>query len=187
MTDNNNNRIVGFMRNNPKPFKIARLMAKASKYYNIDLVYFSPHEVDIENELINAKFLVDNKWIEQKITVPPFIDGSPYSLKHKKVIDFLRSRTIFSGHKLGSKEEVYKRIIKDGEFSNLIIPSGNYSTFNELHNFLETYQHIIIKPKHGLRGRNIYSLEKNDEEYILSYQQTKQKLTIMELEEFYST
>lgn len=179
------NRVIGFMRNSRIPFKLTRLLAKACKYYDIDVVYFTPKDVDIEHEIIHAKFLIQNKWVEREITVPPFIDCSPYSFKYKEVIRFLEKRSILSSYKLGSKDHVYKKILKDGEFAYLVIPTADYSSFYDFYHFLQKHEHIVIKPKNGLRGNSVYSLAMKENNYTLSYQQTESILSFEQLETFF--
>lgn len=182
----NNNPVVGFMRGSRKPVKIARLLAKTSKYNGIDLAYFHALDVDVEQKVIHAKFLEENRWVERVIDVPPFIDILPYSFKHKKVVRFLKENSVLSSDRLGTKDDVYEKLLDDGEFSHLIIPTRNCSNFDELHNFLTEHRHIVIKPREGLRGHDVYSLMINNSGYKLSYQQTESILSLEELKKFYT-
>lgn len=180
------NPVIGFMRGSRKPVKIARLLAKTSKYYGIDIAYFHAGDVDIEKKTIHAKFLEENTWVEREIGVPPFIDILPYSFGHKKVVKFLKENSLLSSDKLGTKDFVYKKILEDGKFAHLIIPTKTIGNFNDFYHFLMKHHQIVIKPKKGLRGRDIYSLSVNDNSFTLKYQQSEQLLTFTELKEFYS-
>lgn len=178
-------RVIGFMRNSRIPFKLARLLAKACKYYDIDVVYFTPRDVDIEQEIIHAKYLINNKWVKREILVPPFIDCSPYSFKYKEVINFLDEKSILSSYKLGSKKEVYNKLQQDGEFNHLIIPTTDYANFEDFYNFLTDHKKIVMKPQYGLRGNNIYSLSCKNHTYQLTYQRSESSLSLNELETFF--
>lgn len=177
--------IIGFMRNNPKPFEMVRLLAKTSKYNDIDLVYFSPRDVDIEREVISAKFLMNNRWVEKEIPVPKFIDASPYSFKYKKVIRFLEKNSTLSTGPIGSKEMIYNKVWEDGEFSHLLIPTGEHSNFEDFLSFINEHGSIVVKPKDGLRGRRIHKVQKQRNKFLVSYQQEEKKMKRKELEALY--
>lgn len=178
--------IVGFMRNNPRPFGFVRILAKTSKYNNIDLVYFSPRDVDIEKEKINGKFLINNKWVPKEISVPTFVDASPYSFKHKKVIDFLKRNSTISTDSIGSKDETYDKLREDGEFSHLLIPTGEHIHFNDFLDFINKHKKVVVKPRDGLRGRNISMITKKWNKYKVSYQREERTINKKELEKLYN-
>lgn len=177
--------IVGFMRNNPKPFEMVRLLAKTSKYNDIDLVYFSPRDVDVKRKMIKAKFLINNKWVEKEISVPQFIDASPYSFKHKRIIRFLDEHSTLSTGPIGSKDLIYNKVREDGEFAHLLIPTGEHSNFEDFLNFINNHGSIVVKPTDGLRGRNIHKVTKHRNKFLVSYQQEEKKVRRKELEALY--
>ncbi|QKY70426.1 YheC/YheD family protein [Lentibacillus sp. CBA3610] len=168
--------VIGYMRVNKKPMKMARLLAKVSKYNNIELIYFSPTDIDLNREVIHGKRLVNNKWITEQMSVPKYIDISPYCFKHKKEIQFLKQHsTLSSSGKLGTKTFVNKKILDDGHFSDLIIPTNEFTCFDNFYSFLKQYKEIIIKPKNGVKGKNIYMLKQEKNNYILSYNHKNRK------------
>lgn len=178
--------IIGFMRNGRKPFRYVRLLAKTCKYNDIDLMYFSPRDVDIENNSIKGQFLIENKWMTKNVPVPAFIDTTPYSFKNSKVIEFLKENSKLSTDKIGSKDEIYNKIREDGEFTNLLIPTGNNENFSEFKDFLQKYGTIIVKPKSGLRGHNIYMVKQlRRKKFIISYKQNEDKVSSKDLQAFY--
>ncbi|WP_236939119.1 YheC/YheD family protein [Evansella clarkii] len=174
------------MRNKKNPKKFTKLVAKATKYYGIDLIYFSPIDVDIKKEVINGKKLVDGKWESIQVPPPPFIDFSSYCFKHKEIVSFLKKYSILSTGRLGSKDVVYEKLFKDGEFSHIIIPTLRTENFNEFHNFLENYGEIILKPINGQRGEGIYKLSFYNNHYTLNYNQDEKTLSKEELHSFFS-
>src|SRR5699024_8102843 len=178
--------IVGFMRNNPKPFGFVRLLAKTSKYNDIDLVYFCPRDIDIKRKKVNGKFLIENKWVSKEIDIPSFIDASPYSFKYKKVIRFLKENTIISTDSIGSKDETYVKLEEDGDFSHLLIPTGKHVHFNDFLDFINKHDKVVVKPRDGLRGRGISMIEKKWNKYKVSYQRDEQTVNKTELEKLYN-
>ncbi|WP_010531638.1 YheC/YheD family protein [Lentibacillus jeotgali] len=177
--------IVGYMRNIKKPQKFVRLVAKATKYNGIDLVYFTANDVDMERGVINGLMLIENKWVRKEAPVPEFIDINVYCFKHKKVMNFLRARSTLSSGRFAPKDIVNKRVLEDGVFAHLVIPSESITDFKTFHNFLKKHETIIIKPKLGHRGEGIYMLSKNKSDYILTYENQDTKLNKRKLKQFF--
>ncbi|MEC5423489.1 YheC/YheD family protein [Virgibacillus sp. C22-A2] len=177
--------LVGFMRNYRKPLKLARLVAKMSKCNNVDLVYFTAADIDINRKKINGKILVNDKWITKEVGIPAFIDISALCFKYKEEVQFLRENSILSTERLPSKYKVDKKIKRDGEFSHLIIPSGTFTNFNDFHEFLEHHVQIVLKPKNGQKGEGIYMLSKNESDYTLSYKNDETQISKEVLENFF--
>lgn len=177
--------IVGFMRNIKKPQEFVRLVAKTTKYNDIDLVYFTANDVDMERELINGLILINNKWVRKAVPIPPFIDINVYCFKYKKVVNYLRSKSTLSSAKFGPKNVVYEKVKKDGEFAHLIIPTEKFTKFNSFHKFLKEHGKIIIKPKVGQKGEGIYLLSKKKRHYWLTYNNQTKKLSKYKLKGFF--
>ncbi|GAB3058634.1 YheC/YheD family protein [Virgibacillus ainsalahensis] len=177
-------KMIGFMRNARIPMKVARLLAKTSKYNGIDLVYINPSDVDMERKIINGRILEENKWVYREVPIPPFIDISTYSFKYKEVVNFLRENSVLSNEKIGSKTQVSRKIKDEGSFANLIIPSLTYTGFDKLEQFLIKHQQIVMKPQNGLRGNNIYMLTLEEDGYLLSYNKNEEKISRDALQAF---
>lgn len=180
------NMMIGFMRNGRKPFRFVRLLAKTCAYNDIDLVYFSPRNVDIEKKTVKGQVLIKNKWMTKEVPIPPFIDTTPYCFKNEKVTEFLRKNSTLSTDSIGTKDEIYNKIKEDGEFAHLLIPTGEYSNFEEFLNFINTHKTIVIKPKAGLRGHNIYMVKQlRRNKFLISYQQSEEKMNKEKLKQLY--
>lgn len=174
------------MRNGRKPFRFVKLLAKTCAYNDLELAYFSPRDVDIKNKTVKGQFLIENKWMTKEISIPPFIDTTPYCFKNKDVTKFLQEHSTLSTANIGSKDEIYRSIREDGEFAHLLIPEGEYNNFNEFISFVDEYDKIIVKPKSDLRGHNIFMITKlRRNKYLISYQQTEKKISKKDLEELF--
>ncbi|WP_169792887.1 YheC/YheD family protein [Lentibacillus amyloliquefaciens] len=173
------------MRNIKKPQKFVRLVAKATKYNKIDLVYFTANDVDVEQEIINGLMLIENKWVRKEVPIPEFIDINVYCFKHKKVMNFLRTRSTLSSGKFAPKDVVNKKVLEDGEFAHLIIPTESIIDFKTFYSFLKKHGTIIIKPKLGQRGEGIYMLSQTKRHYILTYENQDIKLNKRKLKHFF--
>ncbi|MFD1020154.1 YheC/YheD family protein [Thalassobacillus hwangdonensis] len=174
---------ICFMRIFKKPMKFAKLLAKSSKFHGIELVYAHPEDVDMETETIHGKVLVDDRWIDKEIPIPPYIDLNTYCFRYKEVIKFLNERSYISCNgSFGGKEKVYTMLKNDGEFADLLIPSKRTSTFDVFIDYLKKHEAVILKPRHGQKGRGIYKVEKGEANFYLSFENEEKKCTEEELQ-----
>lgn len=161
---------IGFMRGYRRPNKFVRVLAKACGYYNIELVYFNPHDVNIDEGIIQGKILKNNRWTTVDMNVPAYIDITPYVFKHRNVIKFLKSKSTLSlNRRLKSKDEIYDKILEDGKFSNLIIPYSSYTDYKDIKSFSKQHEAFILKPQNGLRGNKIFKVSRVGRKFRVSY------------------
>lgn len=185
-----NGMIVGFMRNFINPTYIAKMTAKISKYHGIDLIYIRPWDVNMNNNTVTGKMFIDNTWKKVEINLPPFIDVSPYCFKpkYRKTMDYLRSNTFLSDdntNRIG-KEKLQNMLIEDDRFKHLVIPTLRVqNNFNDIEDFLNKYSSVVMKPIGGERGKGIYILRKEKDNYILGYQKQENKLSYEEMVYFF--
>ncbi|MFD1385913.1 YheC/YheD family protein [Oceanobacillus oncorhynchi subsp. oncorhynchi] len=169
---------VGIMTNFKKPTELAAMIALISKSYGIDIIYMTPKDVNIEEQKIDGKVMVDNKWVDKKTDIPSFIDASVYCFKEEnnEVMDYLRKTTFLSDTRENriSKEKLQKVLKDDEKFAHLIIPTHKLDTFNELYLNLIAYNKVVIKPENGIKGKGIYSVEKvGDDTFKIGYKRNK--------------
>jgi hypothetical protein len=162
-----------------------KLLAKTCQYYDIEVIYFNAHDVDLNKEKINGKILVDNKWKTVEMDVPPFIDLNPYVFKHKKVIKFLRKNSTLSINKpTKSKFKIFNKIMEDGRFSDLIIPYENCTDYESVKNFSKKHKQFILKPNNGLRGKNVYKITRHGRKYVVQYLNETEEKTPRQFKQF---
>lgn len=173
------------MRNYKKPQKFVRVLAKASSYYNIELVYCHPLDVDKENHIIHGQTLYKNKWIKKDIKVPQYIDINSYCYKYKDIMNYLNEFSILSSaRKFGSKEKVYSKLIQDGEFRYMIPESFVVEDLSDIKNFFDKNPNIILKPIKGQKGSGIYAIKKLANQYKLYHDNRMEVLNNNELYQF---
>ncbi|WP_085506194.1 YheC/YheD family protein [Thalassobacillus devorans] len=176
---------ICYMRIFKKPPKFARLLSKTSKYYNIEIVYAHPEDVNIEQEVIHGQVLVDNEWVEKDVPIPPYIDLNTYCYRYKEEMKFLKERSHLSTNGMyGGKEKVYRLLEEDGEFADLLIPSRRAGSFEEFAPFIHEHQSIILKPRNGHKGQGIYLIEKVGQDYIWYHGNEEKTMSVGELKTF---
>ncbi|WP_080872498.1 YheC/YheD family protein [Oceanobacillus timonensis] len=181
---------IGMMANFNKPTELAKMTALISKSYGIELIYMRPKDINIEEQKVYGKVLVNNEWIEKKTDIPPFIDVVPYCFKkeNKKIMDFLRNKTFLSDNRRNvvTKEMLQNTLNNDNYFSHLMIPTHKMKTFKEMYRYLDEYNKIVLKPGKGLRGKGIYIIEKKDKNlFLIGFQKNKWDVDLNNLEAFY--
>src|SRR5699024_6298150 len=121
--------------------------------------------------------------------IPPFIDIAPYCFKkeNKAITDYLKRNTFLSDNQYGllSKRALQEQLLKDPEFSHLVIPTHKVNSFEDMQYHLEKYSKVVLKPLGGLQGKGIYVLEKIENGYLLGHKFRGDQLNEDELEEFF--
>lgn len=181
--------IVGLMRNFIKPTEMARLIAMLCKYHGMDLIYLRPRDVNMDNNSVRGKMLIDNKWITVETDIPKFIDISPYCFKAKNrhIMRYLRSKTQLSDDRTNrlSKVNLQIKLNEDKRFEHLVIPTISADKFENIEDSLKKYSTIVMKPIGGERGKGVYILKKENKSFVLGYQKKEQELTKDELKDFF--
>src|SRR5699024_2967614 len=179
---------VGFSRKNSKPLKAAKIIAITSKQQGIDIVYFTPKDVDMEREKINGKILLHNQWTNIEVLIPKFIDVNPYLfLSNSKVMDFLNKKTILSPNQFGiiAKDKLQETLLSSNKIKHLAIPTDEIHRYGDILKLLERHVNVVIKPIKGLGGKNVYILKRYKDGYTLGTQKSEENLTNEQLKEFY--
>ncbi|CEI80832.1 Endospore coat-associated protein YheD [Oceanobacillus oncorhynchi] len=180
---------VGLLRPFIQPTFMSKFTSLVAKAKGIDIIYFRIRDIDQENHKINGKILIDDEWVNIVTNIPKVIDVSAFTLKHKEEIEYLNKRSILTenGKKRMTKATLQTRLYEDEHFKKYIIPSEDCSSFSVVEEFLNLYHTVIIKPVSGQKGQGIYKVSKqNENQYELSYQQSKRMVSHQELNEFFT-
>ncbi|MFD1064434.1 YheC/YheD family protein [Oceanobacillus locisalsi] len=174
---------ICYMRVFKKPPKYVKLLAKAAKYYNIDLIYSHPKDVDVGNEVINGLILQNNVWRQVELPAPPYIDLNSYCYKYKDVITFLKKKsTLLNPKGFGTKQKVYNTLMEDGEFAKYLPDTIQVTDFDDFLKFIKKYDKAILKPRSGHKGNGVYLIHKiDDKSYRLSFKNEEKVLPAEEL------
>jgi len=166
--------LVGYMRNNRHPQKLAKLTALICSHYDIELIYIRPRDVDMNNNTVTGKILVGEEWKVVKRDLPSLIDISQYLFKqkNKEVINYLRNNSIltFDRNIPLSKAKLQSELSKDKNFDYLVIPTQKLKTLDDLIDYLDKYDAVVLKPIIGQKGKGVYILNKiSDNQYKIGY------------------
>ncbi|WP_077601535.1 YheC/YheD family protein [Oceanobacillus sojae] len=177
---------ICYMRNFKNPPEYVKLLAKAAKYYNIEVIYSHPKNVDITKEIINGYTLHHNKWREIEIPVPAYIDLNSYCYKYKNVAAFLKKKsTLLNTKGFGTKLKLYNTLIEDGTFAKYIPDTIQISDFDSLIQFIQKHHQAILKPRVGHKGIGVYLINKIDvDSYQLFVNNSEKTLSAEELKAY---
>ncbi|MFD1416296.1 YheC/YheD family protein [Oceanobacillus jeddahense] len=168
---------ICYMRNFTKPPEYVKLLAKAAKYYQIEVIYSHPKNVDVDKEVINGFTLHDNKWREIEIPVPAYIDLNSYCYKYKNVAAFLKKKsTLLNLKGFGSKLKLYNTLIEDGTFAKYVPDTVQITDFDSFMQFIQKHQRAILKPKVGHKGIGVYLVHQIGEDSYQLYVNNSEKM-----------
>ncbi|MBT2601442.1 YheC/YheD family protein [Oceanobacillus sp. ISL-74] len=180
--------IVGVMREYKNPDHMVKLIALIGKAKGIEIVFIHPSEVDIENNRVSGRILVDDRWFRTSMRVPKVIDISAFCMKYTEVVKFLRRKAILTenGKKRLTKEKLQKELKRDEDFEKHLIPTINLEFISPLTGFLSLYGKVVVKPVYSQRGTGVYIIEKiNDDEYIIGHKRESHKVNLNGLRNFF--
>ncbi|WP_245628034.1 YheC/YheD family protein [Shouchella shacheensis] len=177
--------LVGFMQRSAKPSKLAKATALMCKNYGMELIYLRPRDVNLEHGTVKGKVYRKNKWVSVEKKLPGLIDAVAQCFKkeNREIMSYLRENTVltFDPKNTPNKKKLQEELLKDPQFSHLVIPTQTLDDFHTLENFLANYSAIIMKPLYGNRGRGLYILRKQGNKYILGYREEEKILNRDEL------
>lgn len=182
--------IIGFMRNSKTPTELAELTAKMAKYYEIDILYLTPENVDINNHTVKGKMLINDEWVEKETEIPKIIDISPYCFKrkYKEITKYLRKHCYLTDNRRNriNKEKLQEYLKNDVELSKYIIPTFKYESVNDIKKHVDKFGTIVLKPVYGERGKGIFVIRKKGRKYIIGHNKKEHTIPKRELERFFS-
>src|SRR5699024_12300348 len=126
---------AGYLRKIDKPSKIAKIIAITCKQQGIELVYFTPKDVNLKTHMVNGKIFLNNQWVKIEVPIPKCIDVNPYLyFSNKKVMGYLNRNSILSPSQFGiiSKEKLKRKLLESGKVDYVVIITSMKSNYIDL-------------------------------------------------------
>lgn len=180
--------LIGYMRNASKPTHFSTVSTLISKAKGIDILYFNAKDVDMENDKINGRMLIDDEWVRVEKDIPKVIDMTAFCVRHKEVVSYLRERSFLTDnlkHRL-SKEKLQEVMSEDEELSKYTIPSKRIKEFDDIKKFIDEYGLVVVKPIYSRQGKGVYVLGKDNGKITIGAQREKKIISIGKLEKMYN-
>lgn len=135
--------------------------------HQIDLFFFCPewikgkkakgYKYSVEKKASYFSFLP----VPKVNVVRTILSENQYQLIHKLE---RRQHAVFLNHTKGrDKYKVYSHLSRNKNIGESLPPTARLS-YKTLMDFLNEYQHIVIKPSNGSLGKRIFTIEKNEED-----------------------
>ncbi|WP_077601545.1 YheC/YheD family protein [Oceanobacillus sojae] len=175
---------IGYLRNYKQPQTLANLIASIAQSKDIEILYFSPKDVNLKTRRINGLLFKDSCWKRIKAKTPKIIDVNANCLKHKEVIKHLRKYAHLTDNGLNriSKLTLQELLNEDPDYQNYTIPTKSCAFFSDIEEFLNEYSEIVLRPIRSKRADGVYKISKiNPEKYFLDYFNTTIEVSYEEL------
>lgn len=176
--------LIGMMRQFRRPNQLVLAAAHAAKMLECDFFFFNPENINFDTERINALIYQNGNWVSQEVPFPDVVDNSPSKKENRAIYKELEKRVPITMRRIGNKNIISDRIIKEGVYNNIIIPYQTIQKVEDITNFLVKYNSSVIKPAGGNKGKNIYFIQQAEDTYIIKSKNIYKKLNGKELMEF---
>ncbi|UTR11776.1 YheC/YheD family protein [Evansella sp. LMS18] len=165
---NSSEKMVGLMFRNhldESDIALARACVYVAKYEGLEVFYFSPKDIDFNNKKIRGKILENRKWVEKIVNYP---DGIYDRLRGKGLayLDNLYmefSEIPITNELYGdseSKLKIYEFIEAQNIFDKILIPFKSVTDPSDIHELIDKYNKIVLKPEIGSFAIGVQIIEK---------------------------
>jgi glutathione synthase/RimK-type ligase-like ATP-grasp enzyme len=193
-----NNRNFKRLLNGRLDFKMSSLAKSAAKE-GMQILVFSPLCLDWHSERINGlTYNIENsKWESIECTFPNIIyDRATFTDNEKEIGNFVRQRlskdykiSFVNSKSYFNKWETHKVLSKNSDIIGYLPDTARYVHPFQIVDFLNKYASVYMKDSAGRLGRNIFKLQKIENNlYTLNYQidglTHSDKLTLEEIHSF---
>jgi hypothetical protein len=161
-------------RKHPRTVFKSYAYAAAAKMEGVDFYFFSPGRVNFKDETILGWVYENGQWLEKRKPFPNVIYNAspPMTDKQEQTMDRLSDLIPFTSHSIGNKMNIYRKIKAAQLFSPYLIPSAAIMTGEEVFQFLDRYQRVVMKPVNGHKGEEVMFVQKQPETYVVQHEQT---------------
>lgn len=164
---------VGVLRANKniwKPQHTVCAMFYVAKEFNIELLLFSPSDINFVDKTINAMMLENGAKVQKVVPFPKIVENSILYGEDGRKMALLEKDCYLIRHSLKTtKQKVYDMLLQDGRFKEFLIESHTIDTFEQfLLLFEQYYNDVILKPLRGARGIGVARITLEDGQYIVN-------------------
>ena len=165
-------------------------MFYTAKNFNIELLAFTPKDIDFANKTVNATILEGTQRIRKTVPLPKIIDNpaSLFNGEYGKMLKTLEKDYFFTRHaEHTSKQNIYNMLLKDGRYKDLLIDTHTVEGFAHFMTLLRKYGNdVILKPAGGNEGKGVARITSDGAQYVINLKTDKITLkTVDDLKKFY--
>ncbi len=149
---------AGFLRLDKRHNISRKLNAICNESFGIELIFFTPEQVDTERGTIKGEVYKDGEWIEKEADIPKIINNTPYLSEYSDIRKYLDENSHLMFKPFGGKAKEYNYLKEEGTLKDYLIPSVRVNGIESIFIFLKQHHKIVIKPLYSDKGKGIYSI-----------------------------
>jgi len=149
----------------------AYAFAAAALAEGAELLYFSPGGVDFEKGMINGYQYDGGEWNRTRSHFPDVIYNTNSFSQDKQIKAAERLHEIipFTSYSIGSKETVYRNLMKYEQYADYLVPSEKVLSPAHFFALLEKHAEVVCKPSWGHQGMDIYHIKKENDTFRIRF------------------
>lgn len=147
---------------------------------------FTAQGVDFEQRKIQGLTLVNNL-VQERVFEFPHIVQNRLAVKKEDVETYCKLAEMipFTSHRVGTKKQVFDRLIKAKELHKYLIEVKEFFDANLLIEYIKKHRKIIAKPAASNQGKGIFSFEYQDDQFVVRHLEDHWIYTQSELSDFF--
>lgn len=171
--------LIGAIHLAADPSKISRVysFAAAAKMEGVEFFYFLPEGIDFKNRRIEGRHYQNGKWKQKMFPFPDIVINmfrvNAGTEKQKKVYRKLRDEVIYTETRIGTKEKIHNLLEKHDYFKNFLPKTEIAGSIDNVVEFINIHNKVILKPMKGCNGKGILIIEKYSDKYKINDNQTE--------------
>lgn len=147
------------------------------------LFYFTSRDVDFEKRTINARFYNSGSWVERETPFPDVVMNvtGPVTARQREIYERLEQIVPFTSHHLGNKTVVYRKLIAGKAFLPYVIPYRLVRDVDEVLDYINRHERIVLKPNGDSHGNRVYYVEKMQDGYRIIIRDRVHNISVHEV------
>lgn len=158
-------------------------------HYGLQLILFSPDDLDFEAGIVQGTILVNGKSEKYTTEIPRVIDNSLRANNRKKDFGKKLETWAYTTRTPGSskkrkKHDIYNMLLKDGKYTNLLIPTKPVENFEDITS-IKSETGIVIKKTNSHQGISVMHISRVKSRYQLILGQERYDFTKSKFKDYY--
>ncbi len=164
---------------NCDPNYVMLYMARA---FDVDLFIFEPKDVDFEKKTINGRFFEHGEELRKVVPFPPLVDNH-YTGIDEELSHYTALARVYPGD---TKFTTYTDLKNDGKYADILIPTFEVKSFDDIKRGLDEFGEVVVKPVLGAQAIGVVKLSKDGSRYQLNDRGALSFFSERELADYYS-
>ncbi|MBC8718519.1 YheC/YheD family protein [Ochrobactrum sp. Marseille-Q0166] len=176
--------LIGLMRAKGRPGPRTLATAHVAAAQGIALYFFTPSDVNIVENTINALKFEHGKWVNKRIGFPHIIDNDEGSRSAADVWKTLERQSTMTTIMLGGKAITLQKLRDANIFSDMIIPDLCVGDPDTTLAFIDEHRDVVFKPVRGAQGNAVSLVSLESGIYNIQLGADKQTVSVDDIKDF---